>query len=254
MTTATLFRPPAPRASGAGPSAWATPVRSAHVAVAGALVSVPPIVLLHMDAPARLSAVTTTISDYVVETPLGEPLFGLTAGALALTGFAIARGLTGATAVKAMLAGWSLALILAAVFPTNLPGTPGGVSSTIHLMAGAVVFGLLPIVGLAVWRRSRESIVGTRTGRALLVSTAVSGVLSAALILNRIPGIVGLDQFSLPPGLLQRAAGAVEIVLAVVIALAVLRLPTPGATPDRPEGGTESSYTPPAVDLPLSAF
>ncbi len=228
MTTATPFRSPAPTASSVGIVAWATPTRSGHVALTGVAVSVPPIVLLHMDAPARLSAVTTTISDYVVESPLGEPLFGLTAGALALAGIAIALGLAGATAVKAMLAGWSLALILAAVFPTNLPGTPGDASSTIHLMAGAVVFGLLPIVGLAVWRRSRSLIAGTSIGRALLMTTAVSGVLSAALILNRIPGIVGLDRLSLPPGLLQRAAGAAEIALAVVIALAVLNLPIPG--------------------------
>lgn len=236
MTTATLFRPPATSPSSAGIMAWATPVRSAHIALAGAAVSVPPIVLLHVDAPARLSAATTTISDYVVQTPLGEPLFGLTTGALALAGIAIARGLAGATAVKAMLAGWSLALILAAVFPTNLPGTPGDASSTIHLLAGAVVFGLLPIVGLVVWRRSRSVIAGTATGRALVITTAVSGVLSAALILNRIPGTVGLDQLSLPPGLLQRAAGAVEIVLAAVIALAVLNLPMPGdrVRPTRP--------------------
>lgn len=236
MTTATVFRPPAPGPSSAGILAWATPVRSAHIALAGAAVSVPPIVLLHMDAPARLSAATTTISDYVVQTPLGEPLFGLTTGALALAGMAIARGLAGATAVKAMLAGWSLALILAAVFPTNLPGRPGDASSTIHLLAGAVVFGLLPMVGLAVWRRSRPFIAGTWTGRALLITTAVSGALSTALILNRIPGTVGLDQLSLPPGLLQRAAGAVEIVLAGVIALALLSLPTPGdrTRPTRP--------------------
>lgn len=228
MTTATLFRTPTAGASSVGVLSWATPTCSARIAIAGATVSVPPIVLLHLDAPARLSATTTTISDFVVETPWGEPLFGLTAGALALAGIAIARGLAGATAVRAMLVGWSLALILAAVFPTNLPGTPGDTRSTIHLMAGAVIFGLLPIVGLAVWRRSRSVIATTWTARALLGTTAVSGVLSAALILNRIPGIVGLDQLSLPPGLLQRAAGAVVIALAAVIAIAVLNLKRPG--------------------------
>lgn len=225
MTTATLLRSSARTVAGDGLPIWAPPARSARLALAGAVVSVPPIVLLHVDAPARLSATTTTISDFVVETPWGEPLFGLTTGALALAGIAIARGLAGATAVKAMLAGWSLALILAAVFPTNPPGTPGDASSTIHLMAGAVIFGLLPIVGLAVWRRSRSLIAGTWTGRALLITTVLSGGLSAALILNRLPGIVGLDQLSLPPGLLQRAAGALVIALAMVIALALPRLP-----------------------------
>ena len=227
MTTATLLRPPTRSASSAGPIAWATPARSAHIGLAGAAASVPPIVLLHVDAPARLSAATTTISDYVIQTPLGEPLFGLTAGALALSGLAIARGLAGATAVRALLVGWSLALILAAVFPTNPPGTPGGASSTIHLIAGAVVFAVLPVVGLALWRHARSSIAGTWIGRALPITTAVSGVLSAALILNRIPGVIGLDQLSLPPGLLQRAAGAVEIALAMVITLAARRAAHP---------------------------
>jgi hypothetical protein len=234
MTTAILFRTPAAGASSVVGLSGATPACSALIAIAGATVSVPPIVLLHLDAPARLSATTTTISDFVVETPGGELLFGLTAGALAMAGIAIARGLAGATAVRAMLVGWSLALILAAVFPTNLPGTPGDTSSTIHLMAGAVIFGLLPIVGLAVWRRSRSVIAATWTARALLTTTAVSGVLSAALILNRIPGIVGLDQLSLPPGLLQRAAGAVEIALAAVIAIAVLNMKRPGTAAARP--------------------
>lgn len=227
MTTATLPRFPASRAAGAGPLGWATPERSARIALAGAAVSVPPIVLLHLDAPARLSATTTTISDYVVETPGGGPLFALTTGALALAGIAIAGGLAGARAVRAMLAGWSLALMLAAAFPTNPPGTPGTASSTIHLLAGAVVFGLLPIVGIVLWRRSRSRLAGSWTGRTLLITSAVSAALSAALILNRVPGTVGLDQLSFPPGLLQRAAGAVEIALAVAIALAMLHRPAP---------------------------
>ena len=41
---------------------------------------------------------------------------------------------------RALLAGWALALVAAAVFPTNLPGRPGDTSSTIHLIAGAAVF------------------------------------------------------------------------------------------------------------------
>ena len=225
MTTVTLLRPPAATASNAGITARAT-ARTTHLAVAAAVVSVPPIVLLHLDAPARLSAATTTISDYVIQTPWGEPLFGLTTGALAVAGVAMARGLAGATAVKAMLAGWSLALVLAAVFPTNPPGTPGTASSTIHLIAGAAIFALLPIVGLAVWRRTRSATSRTWPGRALPITTAISGALSTALILNRVPGLFGLDQLSLPPGLLQRAAGAVVIALTMVIALAGLPLRT----------------------------
>ena len=48
-------------------------------------------------------------------------------------------------------------------------------------------------------------------------------MLSTALILNRVPGVLGLDDLMLPPGILQRAAGAAEIALAAVIALVMLR-------------------------------
>ena len=54
--------------------------------------------------------------------------------------------------------------------------------------------------------------------------SAISGVLSLALILNRLPGVIGMPELMLPPGLLQRAAGAVEIVLLAVIAFGLLRV------------------------------
>ncbi len=227
MTTATLSRPAVVGRPAAPPAITAAPVRSAWTALAGTAASVPPIVLLHLDAPAGLSAARTTISDYVVTTPLGEPLFAVTTGGLAVAGIAVAWGLAGsvrAATVQVLLAAWAVALVAAAAFPTNRPGTPGTVSSTIHLIAGAFVFALLPTVGLLLWRRWRAAVAGAWIGRVLLATTVVGGALSTALIVNRIPGAIGLDQLMLPPGLLQRAAGAAEIVLAVVIATAMLRL------------------------------
>ena len=47
-------------------------------------------------------------------------------------------------------------------------------------------------------------------------------MLSLALILNRLPGVIGMPQLMLPPGILQRSAGALEIVLLAVIGMAVL--------------------------------
>jgi len=226
MTTAILPQPHATAVTASRRLTTAAPAGSARVALAGSIAAVPPMVMLHLDAPAGLSASRTTISDYVVITPMGEPLFGLATGALALAGLAIAYGLAGsagARVIRVLLAGWSLALIAAAVFPTNRPGTAGDVSSTIHLVAGAVVFALLPMAGFALWRWRRTAIAASWVGRALLAGSLVSGILSTALILNRAPGVLGLDDLMLPPGLLQRAAGAAEIVLAAVIAMTLLR-------------------------------
>lgn len=230
MTTATLLPSPiagsrTPGRALAGLTGGPAPIRGARVALAGALASVPPIVLLHLDAPSGTSAARTTISDVVVTTPLGEPLFGLTAGALAVAGLALARamtGLAGTALTRALLAGWALALVTAAAFPTNLPGRPADTSSTIHLIAGGAVFALLPLAGTRLWRHRAGSLTpGLR--RTLLAVCLVSAALSTALILNRLPGVVGRADLTLPPGLLQRAAGAAQILLAALLGLAVRR-------------------------------
>lgn len=228
MTSAALLAPPGLRSVGASRPArvrgWATPARTAPLALVATGASVPPLVLLHLDAPARLSAGTTTLSDYVVLTPGGGLLFALATGALALAALAIARGPAGPVG-RVLLLAWSVALVLVAVFPTNRPGTPADTSSTIHLLAGAVVFGLPPIVGLIVGRSRRRSAGPDRADRTLVVTTTLSAVVSAALILNRIPGLFGLDQLSLPPGLLQRASGILVVLLTAVLARAVLTRP-----------------------------
>jgi hypothetical protein len=230
MTTATLLRSPLTGARSPGPAlaglaAVVAPARSARVALAGAVASVPPIAALHLDAPSGTSMARTTISDVVVTTPAGEPLFALTAGALAVAGIALVRalaGLSGTAWTRALLAGWALALVAAAVFPTNLPGRPGDTSSTIHLIAGAAVFALLPLAAVRLWRRLARTLAdGLR--RTLLAAGLVSGALSTALIVNRIPGVLGAADLSLPPGLLQRAAGAAQIVLAALLGLGLLR-------------------------------
>ncbi len=204
----------------------ATSGRPAKVALVSAIASVPPITVLHMSATGPVEPATWTISDYVVTLPYGTPLFGMTTGALAIGALALARGLVpigGTRAVRLLLAVWAAAMLGLSVFPTNLRGTPENFSSNVHLIAGAVVFALLPIAGWLLARCQRNTLARTATTSALRLLSALSGALSTALILNRMPGVIGLPELMLPPGILQRAAGALEIVLLATAGAAVLR-------------------------------
>lgn len=206
-----------------------TLARPAKVALVGAIASVPPITVLHMSATGPVEATTWTISDYVVTLPYGIPLFAMTTGALAIGAVVMAHALTrmaGTRTVRALLGAWAVALVVAAVFPTNLRGTPENVSSNVHLIAGAVIFALLPVAGWLLARWLRNTFGTTVMITALRTVSVLSGLLSTALILNRMPGVIGLPEL-LPPGILQRAAGAVEIVLLAAAAASVLRAARP---------------------------
>jgi len=197
----------------------------AKVALVAAAAAVPPITFLHLSATGAVEPATWTISDYVVTLPYGIPLFAMTAGALAVGAGVLARGmaqLAGTRVLRGLLATWAAALLLAAVFPTNLRGTPQNFSSNAHLIAGAVVFAVLPIVGFLVARRQQRIVGRSSTTIALQWLSGLSGLLSTALIVNRLPGVIGLDDLMLPPGILQRAAGAAEILLLAAIAAALL--------------------------------
>ncbi|MET0865176.1 MAG: DUF998 domain-containing protein [Nakamurella sp.] len=205
-----------------GLTALAQPARVAAVA---AIAAVPPITLLHLSATGGVEPVGWTISDYVVTLPYGVPLYAMTVGALAIGGGVLVRGLAqlaGTRSLRILLAIWAAALLATAVFPTNHRGTPEDISSNVHLIAGAVVFAVLPVAGLLLARWLRSTTGRTAMTIAVTVVSVISGLLSLALILNRLPGVVGLPQLMLPPGILQRSAGALEIVLLAVIGLAVL--------------------------------
>ena len=193
--------------------------RTAFVAAFGA---VPPIILLHLGATSRMEPSGWTISDYVVSIPNGTALYAMTAGALGIGGALLSRALrtlSGTTVLRALLGIWAAAVLVTAMFPTNLRGTPDNTSSTIHLVAGAVVFAVLPLAGWML-SRSRQRIWGrTYLRRASLIA----GVLSTALIMNRLPGVIGLPELMLPPGILQRTAGAALILLLAIAALALVR-------------------------------
>lgn len=229
MTTIELRRTPSvvtpPAAVRTGGTAAESLEHPAKVALIAAAASVPPITLLHLSATSAVDPATWTISDYVVTLPYGIPLFVMTTGALAIGAGVLVRGLAhlaNTRLLRASLGIWAAALLLAAAFPTNLRGTPQGFSSNVHLIAGAVVFAVLPAVGVLVARRQRG--LGGPSGAtvSLTAISIISGMLSATLILNRLPGVIGIPGMMLPPGLLQRAAGAAQIVLLAAIAASIL--------------------------------
>ena len=202
----------------------------ARVAVTAAAAAIPPITVLHLEATEGVDPVTWTISDYVISLPHGITLFGMTAAALAIGGAALAHGLrpvAGTRAVRTLLTVWSVAAVIAAVFPTNLRGTEENMSSTIHLVAGGVVFALLPIAGYLLARSLRRVQGRSVAGTVLVATSAVSGLLSTALILNRLPATIGMPGLMLPPGILQRVAGGLQIVLLAVAAITLLRTRQP---------------------------
>ena len=202
----------------------------ARVAVTAAAAAIPPITVLHLEATEGVDPVTWTISDYVISLPHGITLFGMTAAALAIGGAALAHGLrpvAGTRAVRTLLTVWSVAAVIAAVFPTNLRGTEENMSSTIHLVAGGVVFAVLPIAGYLLARSLRRVQGRSVAGTVLVATSAVSGVLSTALILNRLPATIGMPGLMLPPGILQRVAGGLQIVLLAVAAITLLRTRQP---------------------------
>src|SRR4051794_37476410 len=178
MTTIQIHPPLATRAARLGRPA----AHPAKVALVAATASVPPITVLHLSATGPLEPAGWTISDYVVTVPNGIPLYAMTAAAMAVGGVALARSLRSRTktgVLRPLLVIWAAAVLATAVFPTNKPGTPENASSVIHLVAGAVVFALLPAAGLLLARILR------RAGRAtvpLTVTSTVGAVLSTALI------------------------------------------------------------------------
>jgi hypothetical protein len=228
MTTIDLHRNHTLVATGhtASPVAGlSTLARPAKVAAVAAVAAVPPITMLHLSATGGVEPIGWTISDYVVTLPYGVPLYAMTVGALAIGGGVLVRGLAqqaGTRSARILLAIWAVALLTTAAFPTNHRGTPEDISSNVHLIAGAVVFAVLPVAGLALARWQRSAGGRTPMTIAVFVVSVISAVLSLALILNRLPGVIGMPQLMLPPGILQRSAGALEILLLAVVGLSVL--------------------------------
>lgn len=196
----------------------AAAARPAGAVLAALALAVAPLAGLHLAGAGVIDPVHDTISGFV-EVPGGYGLLAAGLGGLAVAALPLAGALAalpGTRAVRALLVSWAGAVALAAVFPTNLPGTPVDTAALVHRYAGAWLFAALPVAGLLLARRCAG-----RSARVLAAVALVAGAASAALILNYLPLLAGAPEQALPPGALQRAAALLQIGVLAAAALAV---------------------------------
>lgn len=152
-----------------------------------------------------------------------------TATVAILAGFAQLRVRLGSRAVV-LLIGWSAALLLCAVFPTDDSPRIETASGWIHQFAGASLFVTAPLAGLAAASalRSRPGWEGIAR---LLRRLALGGVvLALAYLVTRLPDLLPWSGFpgalDLRPvsGLVQRGLFALELTMLLALAVRLLRV------------------------------
>ena len=204
----------------AAPAAWA-----GDSAVLGAMVvALVPMGVLHLVGAPAVDPITATVSDYVA-VPGGYSLIGVSAVALAVAGLVLAVGLGAsrlphAATAGGMLVGWSAALMVVAVFPTNVPGSPVTVVAWVHRLGGAVVFGLLPVIVALVARLAAGAAHWSSAVTGLRRWAVVSGVFTLVFLAGQVPVGFGLGPVLPGIGLVQRLMFAMAMTLLVVLARA----------------------------------
>lgn len=186
------------------------------IPLAGTGVAVTAIAILHVEGWLLwpLDPLRHTVSDYVA-LPGGYPFLALAAGALAFVGAHLTRVAARAGASRAvivLLAGWSLAMVIAGAFPTNAPGLPPDLISEVHRWAGAWIFASLP---LAVLLLARGPAVRQTHQIALGRLAVLTGALSAAFLLSHVPIVIGGSPGFLPLGGVERVLYGMVILLLI---------------------------------------
>ncbi|CCH33487.1 DUF998 domain-containing protein [Actinosynnema sp. NPDC047251] len=185
------------------------------LAVAGLVLSLFPIVYLHVASVGELSPISHTISDYIFVANgsglLAVTALSLAAASVALLAVLVRRGLPRRGPVAILMALWAAGLAVAAVFPTDPTGTPTSVSGAVHRYAGAVMFASLPLAG---WLISRQFISSTTVRRFSVASgiTSVAFMVSHVTLTYQGAVLLGLFErllFALLYGLLFALAAAV---------------------------------------------
>ncbi|MEV4386705.1 DUF998 domain-containing protein [Micromonospora sp. NPDC049580] len=153
-------------------------------------------VIGHLEVNDDLNPWALTISDFAVSDRGG--VIDVAMVVLALATVAVMYGLrrTGpppGRAVELLLGAWVAGLLLAAVVPTNEPGTAMTTAAYLHRYASVVAFLALPVGGWLLARRP-DLDAAARTLRAL---TLLSLTLAAAMVWSAYPGdrvLIGLAE------------------------------------------------------------
>lgn len=194
-----------------------------HLAVAGPVLTLAVMVWLHVAFPGAVSPMNGLISDYAWVDTAG-PLFtlgvlSLATGTAGLT-YALARvEPSRSAAARVLLAGVSVALVTATLFPTDPAPEVSSVSGEIHRWSAALVFTGLPGAGWILARQTSELSSWRRASRAINVVSAVSVLALVSFLLSH-PGSPVGDLFGGPAfyGLVERGLVLAQIVLILTMA------------------------------------
>ncbi|RLP87292.1 DUF998 domain-containing protein [Micromonospora sp. BL4] len=186
-------------------------------------------VIGHLEVNDDLNPWALTVSDFAVSDRGGVIDVAMVVLALAtvalLLGLRRARPPRPSRPVELLLGAWVAGLLLAAVVPTNEPGTAMTTAAYLHRYASVVAFLALPAAGWLLARRP-DLVPAARTLRTLVL---LSLALAAAMIWSAYPG----DRLLI--GLAERLLILTEVAVLVTVALTQTRTPvTPWAvTPAR---------------------
>ncbi|MGW1446830.1 DUF998 domain-containing protein [Micromonospora sp. NPDC002411] len=189
-------------------------------------------VIGHLEVNDDLSPWALTISDFAVSDRGG--VIDVAMVVLALATVALLYGLrrTGppqpGRAVELLLGAWVSGLLLAALVPTNEPGTAMTTAAYVHRYASVVAFLALPAAGWLLARRP-DLAPAARTLRALVV---LSVALAVAMIWSAYPG----DRLLI--GLAERLLILTEVAVLATVALIQTR------AADRPSGVDHGAVVP----------
>ncbi|GLZ57396.1 MULTISPECIES: DUF998 domain-containing protein [Micromonospora] len=172
-------------------------------------------VIGHLEVNDDLNPWALTISDFAVSDRGG--VIDIAMVVLALATVALLYGLRRAAparpAAELLLGAWVTGLLLAAVVPTNEPGTAMTTAAYVHRYASVVAFLALPAAGWLLARRSELAPIAGTLRTLVLLSLA----LAAAMIWSAYPG----DRLLI--GLAERLLIVTEVAVLATIALAQTR-------------------------------